>query len=176
MAHQENQLGNIRKEYVVLINKILAILILNCFFLSSFGGELQFYIVSDSKLKNYKYVNENKFPKLGYVKKTPNLKICKVEKIRIQKSLQNDKDYYSIFILLSQKNSKQLFELTKKAFGKRILICINNIPLYAPYISYPINTKAFEMSLPFCKENIIKLISEFKTILENNSDLSSSDI
>lgn len=110
-------------------------------------AQLQVYIAEKEARPGLQQANFSGFKALGYIPDKPDLIISKLEKVtfapsQIQtagpKPSEGVKDDRTTLVLqLTKSDADALSELTKKHIGDRLVVLLNNEPLFAPEIRTP---------------------------------------
>jgi hypothetical protein len=111
---------------------------------------IELYIVVEGQIAGGKYVDTQKFPKLGYISHMPSLKITKVKELTINEHDKNNTKYWKFGITLNPDDATTFEHLTKTAISKRVLIMVAGEPISAPKIVAPIDVGSFTID---CDEN-----------------------
>ena len=125
------------------------------------GVAIDFFVVSETKEKGSRYVNNKILPKLGYVKGAPVLQIERLRSVKkIHTTLSSavesaDKkrraattNVPAIEMSLSNSDATAFANLMKRSIGQRILIEAEATPIYAPLVRKVTPTQTLTFSLP----------------------------
>jgi hypothetical protein len=110
-------------------------------------------IVSTDPIGGGKFVNTARFPKLGFVRATPDLVVTEIEKAEVQEQAadsQGGRTNWSFEVDLRGSDARLLGELTATNVPCRVLIQVDDKILAAPLVTTPIanGRVAFECSDP----------------------------
>jgi hypothetical protein len=121
-----------------------------------------FYVVSAESIEGGRFIDTYGFRKLGYIAATPNMVITNLE------AVHRDLTHHQFDVFIDQNgkrtpvtddmreklkislplvfrmfpdDAKQFTRLTEKAVGKKILLMINNTPVFAPMVPFPITNQ-----------------------------------
>ena len=110
-------------------------------------SDLQVYIAEKTERPGLRAANFQGLTNLGHISNKPDLVISKLEEVsfpqsRIQASSAKSgtaaiEDRTALVLKLTKSDADALSELTKKHIGDRLLVLLNNEPLFAPEISTP---------------------------------------
>lgn len=114
-----------------------------------------FYVVSEEQIEGGRFIDTKEFPKLGYIRRTPDLALTALEAVTVANDVlgkfvreqQNrngglaglGSDWRTLYIKLLPEDARKFEVLTKNNLGKRILLMLGEQPLTAPLVGAPIN-------------------------------------
>ena len=110
-------------------------------------AQLNIYIASKEAQPGLREANVKAFPKLGYVAEKPDLTISELEGVSYgppkvplgvdPRKANADEDTTVLVLQLTQHDAEVLNQLTSKHIGDRLLVLLNDDPLFAPEIRTP---------------------------------------
>lgn len=116
---------------------------------------LRFFVVSDEKIPDGRYLDTAEFPKLGYIRNTPDLVVSNLQSVTTNtaswletyQGKQTQKSAPAFQILMLASDSKRFSELTRTNLGHRLLLMLEERPLIAPVIMSPIESGSIQVRL-----------------------------
>jgi hypothetical protein len=116
---------------------------------------LTFYIVSETKFEEGRFIDSPDLPKGGYIGATPDLTVTKLESVT-RKMIptfavdENGKTTPALgptlVILMRPEDAHKFTVLTQRAIDRRVLMMLGGRPLIAPFVHEPIMTKSFDIT------------------------------
>ena len=110
---------------------------------------LSFYVIQAVTNSNYKYIDTDLLPKLGYVSPEPNLSIGRLKSVSYGKMRRAKRDDVTgetqelsrptVTFQIQQAEAEAFQKLTEEHAGKRLLLTIDDFPFAAPSILHPID-------------------------------------
>jgi len=124
---------------------------------------LSFYEVSEKKIDGGRYIDNQRFPKLGYIAKAPCFQIKRLKHFSLgtETHSADGTKKPAVFIAMLSDDSKKFGEFTLANVGKRVLVAVGDKLISAPRIVAAIDTGLF--TLPVETQ---KLLDEIKPDLE----------
>ena len=121
---------------------------------------LQFFVVSDDPVANGHYVNTPEFPKLGYIKNSPDLVIAHLQVVMLDTATRTieyqgvvtNEVRPAVLVRLFPDDAVRFAKLTADYVGQQILIASDTRPLMAPRVLSPIDSGKVQISLATEKE------------------------
>jgi preprotein translocase subunit SecD len=118
---------------------------------------LKFYIVSQEKTDGARFIDTPELPKVGYISVRPDLVVTNVKDVFPEKSadyaIMRDTNGMrtvvpshpapALSVKLQPEDGKLFASLTRQAVGKRVLVMLDEKPLTAPTVKFPIESGAF---------------------------------
>jgi hypothetical protein len=101
------------------------------------SNALSLFVVSDTAPLRGRYVDTERFPKLGYVRETPDLSVKSVVSVTRRRS---ESGQPLVVIELTSKDAATLQQFTAANVHRRMLVMLGEQPIAAPYILVPIDT------------------------------------
>jgi len=121
---------------------------------------LGFYVVSSQPRAGLHYYDSPAFPKIGYIADKPDLLISQLKSVSIGtyrdrstivhadgSSEQSNEDRPSLVIHLTTTDANAFEDLTGAHLGERLLLMLENEPLFAPFIREKISTQPIQVGL-----------------------------
>jgi len=113
------------------------------------GGDsetLQFFLVCDDPISDGRFIDTERFPKLGFIARTPALAIHRLKEVtleeRVQFSQGQSRTNWSFNIFFVEEDGAKLKALTATNVSKKLLIMIGNKPVSAPTIRAPLENNS----------------------------------
>jgi len=105
-------------------------------------------IVSSNRIEGTRFVDSQRFPRLGYVPMTPEVSIAKLRTVVIERHPPTEPNQqafpgWSFVVYLTEEDSLVLQSFTRTNVSHRILISVNSEPVAAPVLLSPIDTGSF---------------------------------
>jgi preprotein translocase subunit SecD len=126
---------------------LLFVMILSAAFVAQADDQprLHVYIVTQEAGAGLHMADFAAFPKLGYIADKPDLTISQLEGVSFGVSMARPagstekpkEDRRSLVLRLTTKDAEALKQLTSKHLGARLLMLLNDDPLFAPVIRTP---------------------------------------
>ena len=126
----------------------------------SSSKRLSFYFVAPTSSVASVYVNTESLPDLGYIGETPAFETSQT----FAWSWLSNSAEPSVSIQLQGEDIPKLKKLTESALGSRLLLTIDQTPLYAPVISTPLTTGHIHLRFPN-----ISMATKFSSVLDSFS-------
>ena len=155
-----------------LIIAVLTVVLASC---THHRSQLQIYIASKEARDGLHEANFPKFPKLGYIAKQPDLTISQLEGVsfgpppiipgRSSAPGKPIEDRDTLVLHLTGKDADALNTLTAAHLGDRLLLLLNDQPLFAPEIRTPSVGQSVYMTPPRGMETP-KLKAKLETLVQ----------
>jgi hypothetical protein len=119
---------------------------------------LSFYVVSEGKIEDGRFIDTPDFPKLGYISAAPDLVVTRLQAVvpdisREQSVMVDGKrtveplrERAAFHIRMHAAEARKFTALTEQAVGKRLLVMLGDSPLTAPRVMSPISTESLFMT------------------------------
>ncbi len=113
---------------------------------------LRLYAVSDEALPGWRYFSTTALPKVGYIANQPDFVIPRIKRVYIDQNLRSltyvhadgiretsEDRIPSLMVEILPEEGAALAEFTRKHIRQRVLIMLDDVPLFAPNIIEPIH-------------------------------------
>lgn len=114
---------------------------------------LRIYVISTDPIAEGRFIDTERFPKLGFIPPTPNLTISKLKKATVEEhtvsGAEDQRTAWSFDIALTQDDAARLKSLTEANVLKNVLIMVGEEPVSAPKIMTPLENGTFVIE---CRE------------------------
>jgi hypothetical protein len=107
--------------------------------------KIQLFIVSCDPISDGRFIDTERFPKLGFIQPTPNLAISRVKEVTLQERTPAGSDnqshaVWSFGIFLTQEDAARLKSMTATNASRKVLIMVGDEPVSAPTVVTPLET------------------------------------
>jgi hypothetical protein len=102
---------------------------------------LQFFLVSSDPINDGRFIDTERFPKLGFVARTPTLAIRRLKEVTLEErvlSQGRSRTNWSFGIFLAEEDGAKLKAITATNVSKKLLIMLGDEPVSAPTIRAPL--------------------------------------
>lgn len=109
---------------------------------------LKFFVVSSNSIPNGRFIDTERFPKLGFISPTPSLTITNLKEVTLGErpiTGQENQNHtvWAFRISLNQEDATRLKYMTTTNVLKQVLIMVGDKPVIAPTIDVPLETGTF---------------------------------
>jgi len=106
---------------------------------------LQFFIVGSDRIGDGRFIDTERFPKLGFIAPTPTLAIRRLKEVTLEERTRSDsagqsRTAWSFGIFLTQEDAARLKTVTATNVSTKLLIMVGDEPVSAPTITAPLET------------------------------------
>jgi preprotein translocase subunit SecD len=128
---------------------------------SNTAPKLTFYIVSDTPIKDGRLCETTDLGRVGYISEKPQLTITRLVNVFAYKQ-PYDRSIYDrsgneistnsgeeevVSITFNDTDAREFTEFTKRASQKRILLMLDDVPVMAPVVKAPVETKTISITV-----------------------------
>ncbi len=130
---------------------------------------VKLFIVSSDPLPGGRFIDTERFPKLGFIAPTPNLTIGKVKEVALKELMapgpgNENRRYWSFELFLTRDDGERLTSLTASNISKQVLVTIGDELVVAPRIRSQVDSLAIGCSeqsqMERVKEQLAKMERE----------------
>ncbi len=112
------------------------------------GGSstLQFFIVHNDPSGDLRFIDNERFPKLGFIGRTPSLTVRRLKEVTLEERVLSEghnRTNWSFGIFLTEEDAAKLKAITETNISLKVLITVDNEPISAPKIRAPLETGSF---------------------------------
>jgi hypothetical protein len=131
--------------------------------------QLKVFIVSSDPTANGQFIDTERFPKVGFIPRTPNLAIHKVKEVTLDErafseSEGQNRTIWSFSIFLNEEDATRLKTLTETNVSRQIVIMIRDEPVSAPRIRAPLENGVLQIE---CSErSVMELLKKLFASME----------
>ena len=119
---------------------------------------LSFFVVSDVKIEDGRFIDTESLPNVGYIHRTPDMVITELESVTVggpARSFMVDKDgkktelpqQRTLVVRMRPEDAPKFAVLTEHAVGKRLLMMLGDDPLVAPRVDHRIDSQSIQLAL-----------------------------
>jgi outer membrane protein assembly factor BamE (lipoprotein component of BamABCDE complex) len=109
-----------------------------------------FWLVNDGQIEGGRYIDTERFPKVGFISREPSLKIVRLKELLERREVvlnakNEEVENLSLDIELDNEDARSLEKLTREHQGKRVLIMVGETIVMAPVMSGVISSGRLQL-------------------------------